>query len=90
MIIATPERRGGEQFAVDLASRLSGTVTVRALGPTSTGAPLPVEVLGPSRFAPTTLRALRRLAAQHDVVVCHGGATLIPGAAAVNGRRRSD
>ena len=82
MLVATPERRGGEQFAVDLASRLSGTVTVRALGPTSTGAPLPVEVLGPSRFAPTTLRALRRLAAQHDVVVCHGGATLIPGAAA--------
>lgn len=82
MIIATPERRGAEQFAVDLASKLSGTVTMRALGPTSTGAPLPVDVLGPSRFAPTTLRALRRLAAQHDVVICHGGATLIPGAAA--------
>jgi glycosyltransferase involved in cell wall biosynthesis len=82
MIIATPERRGAEQFAVDLAPKLSGTVTVRALGPTSTGAPLPVDVLGPSRFAPTTLRALRKLTAQHDVVICHGGATLIPGAAA--------
>lgn len=82
MLIATPERRGAEQFAVDLSSRLSCTTTIRALAPTSTGAPLPIEALGRSRFAPATLKALRRLAAQHDVVVCHGGATLIPGAAA--------
>lgn len=82
MLIATPERRGAEQFTVDLACRLSCTTTIRALAPTSTGAPLPIEALGRSRFAPVTLKALRSLAAQHDVVVCHGGATLIPGAAA--------
>lgn len=78
MIIATPERRGAEQFAVDLAPKLSGTVTLRALAPTSTGQQLPVEVLGPSRFSPTTLLALRSLASQHDVVICHGGFTLLP------------
>lgn len=86
-VVTSPSRRGAETFAVDLGSALSAlgarTRTV-ALSPRDTGAPLPLEILGPGRWSPRTLLSLRQAAREADVVVAHGSATLAASALATS------
>src|SRR4249919_2766244 len=71
-VISSTDRRGAEIFGVDLGDALhrrGRSVRTMALAPGRT-AGLEVPTLGPSRFAPRTLRALRSAAA--TLVVAHG------------------
>jgi glycosyltransferase involved in cell wall biosynthesis len=78
-VITSTQRRGAETFATELAAALTTAgdrADVVALTPGWGQLALPVPVLGVSRRSPMTLRALRRLAAERDVVVAHGSSTL--------------
>lgn len=78
-VITDADRRGAQVFAHDLHERFgvegwpSRTV---ALAPAAHGSALPVQVLGATRTAPSTLLALRRQLATADVAVAHGSTTL--------------
>jgi glycosyltransferase involved in cell wall biosynthesis len=77
-VITDTDRRGAQVFATDLHAALdrSGrSVRTVALSPGSMGG-LPVDTLGPDRFSPRTLRALRGEIKAADVVVAHGSSTL--------------
>ncbi len=78
-LITDTDRRGAQVFATDLGPALAALghdVTTVALAPGTTEPPLPVPVLGPTRLSFATLRALRRRAADADVVIAHGSSTL--------------
>jgi glycosyltransferase involved in cell wall biosynthesis len=88
-VITDTDRRGAQVFATDLGAALGDDLAVRtvALAPGREGG-LDVEVLGASRLAPSTLRALRSAAGAADVVVAHGSSTLFACAAALLGSGR--
>jgi glycosyltransferase involved in cell wall biosynthesis len=78
-LISTDARRGAETFAVGLSEALVAQgheARVVALSPSSSPHRHDVEPLGPRRRAYRTLAALRRAAADVDVVVAHGSSTL--------------
>ena len=78
-MITDRDRRGAQVFALDLAAglrRLGATVDTIALIPGQHGDLLPVRALGPRRFGFRTLKELRRVAGNSDVVVAHGSSTL--------------
>lgn len=77
-VITSASPRGAERYAVMLEPELvSRGVTVRtvALHP-GVNPVLDVPVLGPERFARTTLTALRRACRSARVVIAHGSSTL--------------
>lgn len=77
-VITDTDRRGAQIFAADLHTSLEGmerSVRTVALAPGSFGG-VEVDVLGPERFSPRTLRALRGEIKRADVVIAHGSSTL--------------
>ncbi|MEO6122945.1 MAG: glycosyltransferase family 4 protein [Ilumatobacteraceae bacterium] len=90
-VITDRDRRGAQVFATDLAAGLveiGADVETVALTRGTHGDLLDIDVLGPSRRSPATLRALRRSARQSDIVIAHGSATLFACAVALLGSRR--
>lgn len=92
-LVTDPRRRGAQVFAHELHTELSARgarSSVAALVPHPDGA-LDLPVLGGGRYAPATLRALRRAAASAGarVVVAHGSSTLLACAAGLAGTPRS-
>jgi glycosyltransferase involved in cell wall biosynthesis len=87
-VITASQRRGAELFAVDLAAALTNGATLRsartergkprvvALTEGPEGNALGVDILGTQPYGLATLRALRRAAAEADVVVAYGSKTL--------------
>lgn len=78
VVVSSDARRGAEVEGTQLAEQLTAIGHVArsvALSPAATGG-LDVECLGPSRLSRSTLRRLRRLAREHDVVVAYGSSTL--------------
>ena len=78
-LITDRDRRGAQVFALDLADalRVLGVkVETVALAPGTHGDLLAVRALGVRRLGPRTLTALRRAAADCDLVVAHGSSTL--------------
>jgi glycosyltransferase involved in cell wall biosynthesis len=78
-VITDTDRRGAQVFATDLhpaLERRGHEVTTVALAPGSSDDPLPVPVLGATRRELSTIRSLRRLARDADVVAAHGSTTL--------------
>ena len=67
---------------------LGCTVVTVALAPGDHGDVLDIEALGPTRRSWKTLRALRRRARDHDVVIAHGSTTLFACALALFGTGR--
>jgi glycosyltransferase involved in cell wall biosynthesis len=91
-LISTPERRGAEQVAWNLAAALDARDVASTVVAWSAGragvADLPVEALGDSTRDLRSLARLVRMARDHDVVVAHGGTTLWPGVLAARLARR--
>ncbi|GAA4992633.1 glycosyltransferase [Kitasatospora paranensis] len=90
-LVTDPRRRGAQNLARDLHAELlrrGGASDLYALQPHA-DAPGAADtpVLGPARFHPTTLRALRAAARHADVVVAHGSSTLPACALALAGSR---
>lgn len=89
-VTTSSERRGAEVFAEQLGAALGAAGhDVRTVALHRGGAPsLPFDVLGSGRRDPRTHVRLAVLARQHDVLVAHGGSTLVPvaAAAAASGR----
>jgi glycosyltransferase involved in cell wall biosynthesis len=78
-VLTSDRRRGAETFALDLAAQLTAQgidAPAVALAASGAGDPLVVEALGARALGPATLAALRRRAADADVVVAHGSRTL--------------
>lgn len=91
MVITTPERRGAEVFASDLAVALDGLgvdADLVALMPTGSQGALDVEVLAATRWNVRGLARLARLARTYDLLIAHGGDTLIPTTVAAATARR--
>ncbi len=89
-LIASTDRRGAETFAVDLVGLLDqagSKGTVAALAPGRSGAPLPVPVLGATRWAVGGFREVRRRTKSAWVAVGHGSDTLLALAVAGIGTR---
>ncbi len=87
-LVTDRDRRGAQVHATDLAQGLAALGVegpVVALAPGEHDDELPVDALGPSRRSLTTLRAVRRLARRHDVVVAHGSTTLFVASVALAG-----
>src|SRR5580692_12618752 len=79
-LISSTNRRGAETFAVDLVRLLADRGvkgTLAALEPGTGRGQLPVPVLGPSRWSPGGLRAVRKNCSQSNVAVGHGSSTLL-------------
>src|SRR5689334_23828189 len=78
-VITDTDRRGAQKFAVDLNDALDKRhvqVETVALERGSDHRGFDVPVLGPSRTAAATLRALRAHMSRSSVVVGHGSTTL--------------
>ena len=77
-VITSTERRGAETFALVLEHALhSRNWAIRTVAlHTGKHHDVDVEALGSSARGLTTLRALRRAANEHDLVVAHGSTTL--------------
>ncbi|GJF32006.1 hypothetical protein KNE206_47060 [Kitasatospora sp. NE20-6] len=90
-LVTDPRRRGAQNLARDLHAELlrrGQRSDLRALQPhPDAPADADVPVLGPARFHPRTLRALRAAARRADVVVAHGSSTLPACALALLGTR---
>lgn len=88
-VVTSTQRRGAEVAAIalhDALGPLGLTGEVVALAP---GGDLDLPTLGGgSTRSPTTLRALRRRASEHDVVVAHGSDTLLACALGLAGSSR--
>lgn len=87
-VVTDRDRRGAQVFATDLHRGLvdlGHTVSTVALSPGNHGDLLPIESLGASPRSWRTLRALRRLGRDHDIVVAHGSSTLLACALALTG-----
>ncbi|MFB9365000.1 glycosyltransferase family 4 protein [Kitasatospora sp. NPDC001664] len=79
-LVTDPRGRGAQNLARDLHGELlrrGVPSTLRSLQP-HVDAPAPHDAppLGPSRYHPSTLRALREAARTSDVVIAHGSSTL--------------
>lgn len=77
-VLASNNRRGAEVFAVDLARALGPLgweSTLVAVAASAARATVPAPALG-KRLGLGTLRRLRHLASEHDVVVAHGSTSL--------------
>jgi len=88
VVVSSTQRRGAQLEAVAVAEGLRryGVETdLTALERAPEGLDLPV--LGPAARHPETLRALRRLARRHDLVVAFGSTTLPACAAGLAGSR---
>lgn len=86
-VLASNDRRGAEVFAVELARTLAPlgwAPTVVAVAGSQSTATVPAEPLG-NGLSVGTLRRLRRLAGEHDVVVAHGSTSLPACAVACTG-----
>ena len=86
-VVASTDLRGAETAAVDLARALEGLGAggvVVALAPGDVGG-LDVPALGPTRYSPHSVAALRRQSRKSSVVVAHGSSTLPAVAAATLG-----
>lgn len=86
-VLATDDRRGAEVFACALAAELeplgcSSTVVAVSASGSPTAVPVAPIVAGSSWRA---VRSLRRIAADHDVVIAHGSTALPACAAACAG-----
>lgn len=82
-LTTSTQRRGAEVFAHQLGEELGRrghAVHTIALSGSDEPAALPFEVLGGTRAGPGTLRSLARSARSDDVVIAHGGASLVPAA----------
>jgi glycosyltransferase involved in cell wall biosynthesis len=89
-VVTSTQRRGAENFAVDLAAAMGARgvpSNVVALTAGAGGDTLPVAALGPRPFALHTLRALRDRARPAALVVAHGSRTLPACALALAGTR---
>ncbi|GAA1092596.1 glycosyltransferase family 4 protein [Kitasatospora arboriphila] len=99
-LVTDPRRRGAQNLARDLHAELlrrGHRSELHSLqphadapdAPDAPGAPAggDAEPLGPGRYHPATLRALRAAARRADVVVAHGSSTLPACAAALFGSR---
>jgi glycosyltransferase involved in cell wall biosynthesis len=86
-VITSASPRGAERYAVMLEPELAARgLSVRTVALHAGANPgLDVEVLGPSRRAPDTIRALRRACRQSSVVIAHGSATLLASSIATAG-----
>lgn len=83
LVVSTPDRRGAEVFAVELAERLrrDGGWSPQLAALDAPGAERPFEhiaVLGEGRRSWRTWRGLLRLARDNEVLVANGGTTLLP------------
>lgn len=90
-VTTTARRRGAEIFASRLSEALTmrgHSVTTVSLEPPAEPHALDFEALSHGRSDPRTLVALIRRALTSDVVVAHGGSTLIPVALAATAVRR--
>src|SRR5688500_4571606 len=78
-VVTDRERRGGQVFATDLAPALERLgVVVRTVALADGRRPqLEIDVLGGKAKRLSTVRALRRVAKDYDVVVAHGSTTLV-------------
>lgn len=79
-VITDTDRRGAQVFGVGLAEAMvefGHEVRTVALAEGNQAAPLDVEVLGPWRRSPQTIRALRRAMSRADVTIAHGSATAL-------------
>ncbi|PBC71375.1 glycosyltransferase involved in cell wall bisynthesis [Streptomyces sp. TLI_235] len=90
-LVTDPRRRGAQNLARDLHAELlrrGHRSELRSLRP-HPDAPGTEDArpLGPTRYHPATLRALRAAARRADVVVAHGSSTLPACAAALLGSR---
>jgi glycosyltransferase involved in cell wall biosynthesis len=84
-VTTSTQRRGAEIFALQLGEELRRRghgVTTVALSASARPERLPFEPLGRRRFDPRAMVRLVGLARAHDVVVAHGGASLVPVAGA--------
>jgi len=90
-LITDPRRRGAQNLARDLHGELrrrGAPSELRSLQPHPDAHGIDdAPVLGPSRYHPATLRALRSTAARADVVIAHGSSTLQASALALLGSR---
>lgn len=89
-VVTDRDRRGSQVYAMDLSGGLRDLgceVTTVALAPGEHGDGIDIEVFGPTRRSPSTLRAIRRRAKDFDVVIAHGSATLFACAVALVGSR---
>jgi glycosyltransferase involved in cell wall biosynthesis len=90
VVLASANRRGAEIEGTELARQLSARgaeAHVVALAPSTGAVSLDVEVLGAAPLSKDTLRALRRRAKGHDVVIAYGSTTLPACAIALLGSR---
>ena len=79
IVVTSAQRRGAEIEGVGLAEQLAArgvSTRVVALSGASFGIGLDVEVLGPAPLSISSLRGLRRAAAECDVVVAYGSKAL--------------
>jgi glycosyltransferase involved in cell wall biosynthesis len=85
-VVTDTDRRGAQVFAAELGRELAdGGAVVRTVALTAgRHGGLPLDVLGPSRLHPTTLRSLRR--EMRDAVTVGFGSTTLP-ACTLTGRR---
>lgn len=80
-VVSSPDRRGAETFAVQLAGFLEQRghqVSILALEPADGPNLLDIQVAGQGRWNPRTATALLAQVRRHDLVVAHGGTTLLP------------
>lgn len=79
IVVTSTDRRGAEVEAVELAEQLTAGGTpaeVVALAPGTGGGRVDVPTLGRTTLGLATLRALRRRARDHDLVIAYGSRTL--------------
>ena len=80
-VVSSSRRRGAEVFAAQLGAELSARgheITTLSLEHSSDDADLPFEQLRVAGRGPRAVVELARWARAHDVVIAHGGSTLLP------------
>lgn len=90
-VVSSSRRRGAEVFASQLGDEMGGrghTITTISLEPRSDDHDLPFEVLTTPGRRPRAIVELSRRARAHDVLIAHGGSTLLPATAAAALARR--
>jgi glycosyltransferase involved in cell wall biosynthesis len=78
-VVTDTDRRGAQVFATDLGVALEARghhVKTVALTAGTSSVALGLDTLGPRRLASATLRELRRVAFDAEVVIAHGSSTL--------------
>lgn len=89
-LVSSPERRGAQVFAIQLAEALAAEFTpiLLAVNETSQPNPLAVEILARRRWDPAGIARLVAKARAADVVVGHGSSALIHGTIAAQATGR--